>query len=73
MSGRTRAAAASERYRTEMLAVADRLFSEFPQLPVFAVAEAMNEVRREAGEGMDPSPDTIYRLARSRLLEVTVS
>ena len=72
MRTRTHPATISDKYRAGMLAVADRLCLEFPQLSVLAVARAMSEVRREYGAA-DADPETVYRLARPRLTQVAVS
>ena len=64
--------APTEKYRARMLAVADRLFDEFGHLSFLAIAEAMNAVRREASTypgSREPDPETVYRLARSALLD----
>ena len=67
MRTRPHPSTASEKYRAGMLAVADRLCSEFPHLSVLVVARAMSEVRRESG-APDVDPETAYRLARPRLI-----
>ena len=62
----------TEAYETGMLAVADRLLTEFADLPFLTVAETMNAARRQAAAGLDnPDPDTIYRLTRPRLTEAS--
>lgn len=69
MRTRPHAAMISEKYRSGMLAVADRLCVEFPHLPLLDVARAMNDVRREC-DAADPDPETVYRLARPRLTQL---
>jgi hypothetical protein len=58
-------------YEAGMLAMADRLFTEFDALPAGTVFRAIGAARaevREQGEVM-PSPERIEALARMRLAE----
>lgn len=74
MSGprsRRHRAAGPDAYRERMLAVADRLCSEFPHLSLIAVVRAMSEVRRYADDP-NPDPATVHRLARALLTEAAV-
>lgn len=60
----------TDAYRDGMLTVAERLLGEFAHLPFLLVAETMNAVRRQAASGPHgPEPDTVYRLARSLLVD----
>lgn len=56
------------------MAVADRLFEEFDELPVLAVIRAMIDARRELTgrpDGM-ANPDDVHRVARAGLLAATL-
>jgi hypothetical protein len=56
-------------YEARMLAMADRLFTEFDALPVGTVFRAIGAARaevREQGEAL-PSPERVEALARLRL------
>ena len=68
MHRRPTPAMAREIYRAEILAVADRLCSEFPHLSLITVAHAMNDVRRENGD-LAAAPATVYQLVRPRLAQ----
>lgn len=59
----------SDAYESDMLAMADRLFSEFDALPVQRVFRALGAARaqlRERGASM-PSPAQVEDLARREL------
>ena len=59
-----------ESHRQGMLAAADRLLAEFPDIPLVEIAEAMRAARGETPEGCEPArPDAVYRLARAMLAD----
>lgn len=59
---------------TRLLAMADRLFTEFDELPVKAVFEAISSARSILRLQHTPAtPDAIERLARGRLCSTRVA
>lgn len=52
---------------SEWLGAADRLFDEFPEVPLDVVVQALNAARREPGES--PSPGVVVVRARELLRE----
>lgn len=60
---------ASRSYEARMLAMADRLFEEFDQLPVMDVIRAIGAARTELREADGVAlPEQVERLARRQLL-----
>lgn len=63
--------ASARGYEAQMLAAADRLFTEFDALPILTVVRSINDARSglRAG-GVRPSPPAIEAAAHDRLVQI---